>query len=95
MDLRFSAMDEEAARQVVTWRYPPPYDIYNESGDAEEAVQYLLDPANRLYRIDDDKGRLLAFCSFGEDARVPGGDYSLDALDLGLGVAPELRGQGL
>ena len=37
---------------------------------------------------------MVAFCCFGEDAQVPGGDYSAEALDLGLGVRPDLTGQG-
>ena len=32
---------------------------------------------------------------FGADARVPGGDYSDAALDIGLGIKPELTGRGL
>lgn len=28
----------------------------------------------------------MGYCCFGTDARVPGGDYSADALDIGLGM---------
>lgn len=35
----------------------------------------------------------MSFC-FGPDARVPGGDYAADALDVGMGVRPDLTGQG-
>ena len=34
-------------------------------------------------------------CSFGIDAQVPGGDYSAQALDVGLGLRPDHTGQGL
>jgi RimJ/RimL family protein N-acetyltransferase len=38
---------------------------------------------------------LIGFCSFGEDARVAGFDYADDALDVGLGMRPDLVGQSL
>jgi ribosomal-protein-alanine N-acetyltransferase len=38
---------------------------------------------------------LLGFCSFGADARVPGGDYSAEAADIGLGLRPERTGRRL
>jgi len=39
-------------------------------------------------------GELIGYCSFGRDAQVPGGDYSEEALDIGLMIKPELTGQG-
>lgn len=36
----------------------------------------------------------MAFCCFGADAQVPGGDYSKHALDIGLGLRPDLTGLG-
>ena len=46
-------------------------------------------------RMHDENGRLVGFCSFGEDGQVPGGDYSTDALDIGMGIHPDFTGQGL
>ena len=37
----------------------------------------------------------IGFCSFGIDGRVPGGNYQEDALDIGVGMKPELTGRGL
>lgn len=94
-------MNERSARQVTGWRYQPPYDVYNlqPDEDVEEAVAYLLDPQNAFYTIlgradGSEQAELLAYCSFGRDAQVSGGDYSQDALDIGLGVRPDLTGQG-
>jgi [ribosomal protein S18]-alanine N-acetyltransferase len=90
-------LDEAGARAAALWRYEPPYTIYQIDlvGDAlEEAVRFLTNPSNAYYRIDNADGELEAFCCFGDDAQVSGGDYSADALDLGLGVHPELTGQG-
>ena len=92
----FRPLDENSARQIISWQYEAPFDIYNlASPDPEETVQYLLDPQNAFYGIDGPTGELEAFCSFGPDGQVNGGDYySTSALDIGLGVRPDLTGQG-
>jgi [ribosomal protein S18]-alanine N-acetyltransferase len=84
------------ARTLRTWRYPQPYTIYNLAGaDEEEDLAYFLDPRNQFHGVLDEAGALVGFCSFGEDAQVPGGDYTALALDIGLGLRPDLTGQGL
>jgi ribosomal-protein-alanine N-acetyltransferase len=96
--LHFRPLDEANARAIVRWRYEPPYDMYNQGpGDAQETVQAFLDPRYHYFCISGDQGELVAFCCFGPDAQVPGGDYDGRALDIGLGVRPDLtgRGQGL
>lgn len=45
--------------------------------------------------MKDEVEELVGFCSFGEDGQVPGGDYHLDALDIGMGIRPDLTGRGL
>jgi len=84
-------MDESRARAILTWRYEPPYDAYNE---IEEALHLLLDPQNAYYVLVDRQEELVAYCCFGPDAQVLGGSYSYPALDIGLGVRPDLTGQG-
>lgn len=95
MSFLFHPLDENTARQIITWHYEAPYDIYNlASPEPEETVQYLLDPQNAFYSIHNQSGDLEAFCSLGPDGKVTGGDYSTPALDIGLGVRPDLTGQG-
>jgi RimJ/RimL family protein N-acetyltransferase len=95
MEFTFRPLIEADARSILSWRYEPPYEIYNlGSQDAELEVQCLLDPENHYYAITDAHGCLLAYCCFGVDARVPGGHYAHQALDIGLGVRPDLTGQG-
>jgi len=53
-----------------------------------------MDPQYAYHVLADEQGALAAFCCFGPDAQVPGGDYRLPALDIGLGVRPDLTGQG-
>jgi RimJ/RimL family protein N-acetyltransferase len=86
-------MDEYAAREIVTWKYEPPYDIYIFE-DGEETIQYALDPENNFYALRNQDDELIGFCSFGEDGQVPGCDYVDQALDIGMGIRPDLTGLG-
>ncbi len=82
-------------RQIFTWHYPPPYDIYDAGeGPTEADLAYHLDPRYHYHVLVDEAGTMVAFCSFGADGQVPGGDYRADALDIGLGVRPDLTGHG-
>ena len=95
MAFTFHPMDKINARAILNWRYDAPYDPYNSDPDnAEEGVRVFLDPQNAYYTIIDEQRELLAYCCFGPDAWVPGGDYSVNALDIGMGVRPDLTGQG-
>jgi RimJ/RimL family protein N-acetyltransferase len=89
-------MNEADAREIALWDYPPPYDLYNlDPKEIEGHVVALMDPENHYYSVRDKEGKLIAFICYGPDARVPGGDYSSDALDVGCGLRPDLTGQGL
>lgn len=88
-------MDIQSAQTIAEWQYEPPYDRYTiEPADRAEVAAFFTDPHNAYYTMRDDAGELHAFCCFGFDARVPGGNYSAEALDLGMGVRPDLTGQG-
>ena len=83
-------MTGEFAAAVAGWRYPPPYDTYDFTGDD---ATHLLRPEYRYHVVSDDR-QAIGYCCFGEDATVPGGDYKRDALDIGWGMRPDLMGQG-
>jgi GNAT superfamily N-acetyltransferase len=94
--LRFAPMDEAAARTIVTWHYEAPYDLYDLGlEDEEQVVNCFVDPLNAYYAIVDPGGNLAGYCCFGVEGQVPGGDYGEPALDIGLGVRPDLTGQGM
>lgn len=94
MELRFEPMDIDRASAIVGWRYTQPYELYNsDPAAADETIRWLTDPQNAYFSILADDGVLLAFCCFGADAQVPGGDYSAPALDIGFGLRPDLTGQ--
>jgi RimJ/RimL family protein N-acetyltransferase len=89
-------MTEDDARAILRWRYEPPYDLYNaDPPAAPEDVANLTDAVNRYFSLRDSTGDLVAYICFGEEARVSGGDYSRDALDIGCGTRPDLTGKGL
>jgi RimJ/RimL family protein N-acetyltransferase len=93
----FKPMTEAWARDVLNWHYEPPYDFYNHDSSQIDAVlrDSYLNPTFHYYSVHDADDSLIAFRCFGEDARVPGGDYSADALDMGGGLRPDLTGRGL
>jgi RimJ/RimL family protein N-acetyltransferase len=88
-------LNEAEAREIASWRYEEPYSFYNlDDSIVEEYVAYLLDPRFAYHAVYEGD-LLVGFCCFGQDAQVPGGDYSLpDTLDIGVGMRPELTGQG-
>jgi [ribosomal protein S18]-alanine N-acetyltransferase len=89
--MRIAAMTPAYARDIVTWRYDPPYDCYDMTA-ADPA--YLTEPAAGFFALVD-ADRLIGFRSFGSDGQVPGGRYDASALDTGGGLRPDLTGKGL
>ena len=92
----FQPMTADNACAVLGWRYAEPYTFYNaDPAYFDEDLAALLDPRHHYYTLHDAAGQLCGFCCFGYDARVPGGDYEdREALDVGLGIHPDLVGQG-
>ncbi|HKG43729.1 MAG TPA: GNAT family protein [Gaiellaceae bacterium] len=70
---------EETHRLLAGWRYPPPYDFYD--GD----VDPMLNP-ERFFGAHDADGELIGF--YYVEPKPPD-------LDYGLGLRPDLVGQGL
>lgn len=88
-------MDEATARSIVKWQYPEPYAMYSMSDDLESIAE-LMDGS--YYAVREKNGELIGFYCFGAAARVPAGDvfgvYRENLLDIGLGMRPDLCGQG-
>ena len=95
-ELCWRPMDATAARAIARWRYAGAHALYNTAEEEIEAtVCTLCTPQHRYFAISLRDGGLLGYCCFGEDARVRGGNYPDDALDIGMGIQPCLLGQGL
>jgi RimJ/RimL family protein N-acetyltransferase len=88
---RLRPITREDAEAIAQWRYPEPYSLYDSSPDD---VDELLDPANDYFVAVDASGEVVGHGCFGMDARVPGYDYDDNAIDWGLGMRPDLTGQG-
>jgi ribosomal-protein-alanine N-acetyltransferase len=91
-EMRVVAMTPEYAADIISWRYPAPYDCYD-AGDVSPG--FLVDPRNGFFALVSGSGELIGFRSFGADGRVPGGEYDDSALDTGGGLRPSLTGQGV
>jgi RimJ/RimL family protein N-acetyltransferase len=89
--MHIAAMTVAHAEEVVTWRYPPPYDVYDMTG-ADPG--HLACADSGFYAVLDGE-ELIGFRSFGPDGQVPGGPYDESALDTGGGLRPDLTGRGL
>ena len=99
MELTVQKMSRRDAENIALWVYEPPYDIYNMSG-SQEIINELLDGSS--ISMLDGADALIGFFCFGTSARIPAGLQSgayqrRDAMDVGLGLRPDLcsRGHGL
>ena len=87
MRYRFEPMSERQARAVAGWRSDPPYDFYDLVVDPEDLAE-LLDPAqrkDRFFAVLGDLGDLIGFFEFRREG---------DAVEVGLGLRPDLTGRG-
>jgi ribosomal-protein-alanine N-acetyltransferase len=79
MELTIEPASDHVYRRLREWRYPPPYDFYD--GDVDPP----LNPERYFAALDPD-GELVGFYYF--EQKEPD-------LDFGLGLRPDLVGQGL
>ena len=95
-EILIAPMTAGYAADILTWRYPAPYDCYDVvDGDPG----YYLNPANGFFAVLGN-GEFIGFRSFGPDGQVLGGVYDdpvpdHTVLDTGGGLRPELTGRGL
>ena len=94
---QFEPPTQADARAILGWRYEGIYAAYNANpARLDEGIATLLNPLNHYLAARRADGTLIGFCCFGAEARVPGGDYTNPpALDVGLGLRPDLTGGGL
>jgi ribosomal-protein-alanine N-acetyltransferase len=82
-------MSQADAVAISRWHYPEPYSFYDWDADPDDLAE-LLDPARRgerYWAADDESGELAGHFSF--KPREPG------AVEIGLGLRPDLTGRGL
>jgi ribosomal-protein-alanine N-acetyltransferase len=74
------------ARAIASWRYPEPYAFYDADADPADLAE-LLDPSEwgRRYFAADAAGELAGLFVFKSSGAV---------VEIGLGLRPDLTGQG-
>jgi RimJ/RimL family protein N-acetyltransferase len=77
----------EQGEVMAQWRYPGPWAVYDVTGP--------LDPAEGFWAVLDERGDVAGYACFGFEARVPGLNERPGVLDVGVGMRPDLTGQGL
>ena len=85
---RFRRMSDEEATQISGWHYEPPYDFYDATSDADD-LQELLNPKRRkdtYFSVFDQDGGLVGFFQYERKNKT---------VEVGLGMRPDLTGQGL
>ena len=83
----FFQMDDTDVGKITSWRYDPPYDFYNWDADPEDLAE-LRDPERRrnvYFSVRDKNLQLVGFFQFEEKDSIA---------DVGLGLRPDLTGQG-
>ena len=86
---RFAAMSQEDAEAIAEWHYPAPFSFYDASADPNDLAE-LLDPALRgagYESVRNESGDLVGFFQFKQNRP--------DAIEIGLGLRPDLTGCGL
>lgn len=94
MNFKAKPMTQTTAIEILNWRYPYPYDFYNNQMD-DEALSEMLDGSYR--EIHDEYDKLMGFYCTGNSAQVPAGRktnaYQDGYIDFGLGMEPSQTGQ--
>lgn len=95
MTFHFCPLETQHALEILNWQYSAPYDIYNfQEENHTTDLNYLIDPCHHFFAILNLQTKLEGYCSFGKDGQVSGGCYTAPALDIGMGMRPDLTGKG-
>ena len=84
--MRVRRLTDADVRDITEWRYAGRYSTYDMTGGVSPGLGY--------FAVENDR-RLVGFCCFGAEARVPGVAEEEGTLDVGYGLRPELVGRGL
>lgn len=88
MRLKVHPMNSKHAHTIANWHYEGIYSFYDMEQDLAD-LEELLDPINwkeQYYAVLGEEKQLVGFFCF---------DYEEDAIEIGLGLCPNLTGQGM
>ncbi len=88
MKLDIAPLTQSEAEEIAGWRYEPPYDFYDWEADPRDLREILSAElrGERYFAARDADGELLGFFGFG---------HAGDVVGVGVGLRPDLTGQGL
>ncbi len=87
VELEIRTMTEEEAEEVISWRYPGEYSFYDMERDVEDLAELRAAHVREAkYFSALQQGDLIGFFDFEVDG---------DVVEVGLGLRPDLTGQGL
>lgn len=86
MQYEFSPISVGDIGAIVSWRYDPPYDFYDMDSDPEDLALFT-NPTNwdGYYVVFDGDGGRVGFFTF---------EFDDGTLEIGLGMRPDLTGEG-
>ena len=85
--MKVDEWDDRYGDEVATWHYEPPYDFYDLASDPHDAAEMRHRArAGHFRAVLGDEERLDAFWYF---------DWPDDAVEVGIGLRPDLTGRGL
>lgn len=91
-------MDQTGVMEIVSWTYEAPYDLYNVEATAESIYELLN---GSYWLVASSSGQIIGFYCVGKAAQVSSGHHlrayespGLDVIDIGIGMRPDLTGQG-
>jgi ribosomal-protein-alanine N-acetyltransferase len=87
--MRVRPLQRGDAEAVASWAYQGPWSVY----DPRPGDTPISGPAGYDAVVDAD-GSLVGFICVGQEARVPGLAEDGEVLDIGVGMHPDLVGQG-
>lgn len=95
MDYVINEMNKLSAKEISRWKYEKPYSIYSMNGSEEQINEFMSGSYYSVFKNNE----LVGYFCFGESAQVPIGNKvnaydDKTFLDIGLGLKPELCGNG-
>ena len=84
----FKPMNEQDAHAIATWQYQEPYTFYDADQDPDDLAD-LLNPQSwqeTYHSVLDEHNELIGFFTFKLDEGI---------IEIGLGLRPDLTGQGI
>ncbi|HEU5138787.1 MAG TPA: GNAT family N-acetyltransferase [Bacillales bacterium] len=87
MALFFQQRTQKETQEIINWHYDEPYSFYDIEADKEDLAEFL-DPSSwgNSYVVYDKEDELIGFFSFEQDGGI---------VEIGLGLRPDLTGQGI